>query len=146
MSISPENRRLRKRRRERLSLLSEWYGRDFADVEIAAHVSQPQPLTGGIRAVMASLETPEARALRKLRDMWPQVAGEWISKVTVPGELHDGVLLLEVRHNALLRELKPSLELLLEAVNRYSEYRCSEIKLTVAGGAGSIKRTKPTPR
>ena len=139
MSVAPENRRLRKLRKERLALLNDWYGGDFASTEIAAHISQPHSLKDGVRAVMANLETPEARALRVLRDMWPEVAGEWISRVTLPGELRDGVLVLEVRHSALLRELKPSLELLLEAVNRRSEYHCSEIKLAVAGGTRAAR-------
>ena len=145
MSVSPENRRLRRLRKERLSLLNDWYGGEFASVEIAAHISQPHSLKDGVRTVMAGLETPEARALRTLRDRWPEVAGDWISKVAVPWELRDGVLVLNVRHNALLRELKPSLELLLEAVNRHSEYRCREIRMTVAGGSAAASR-RSSPR
>jgi len=142
MSVSAENRRLRRLRRERLSLLSDWYGGDFASVEIAAHISQPRPLRSGIRAVMDRLETPELRAVRSLRERWPEVAGDWISRITFPSEWKDGVLFLEVRHNALLRELKPSLELLREAVIRFCpECPCREIRLDISGGAPNRKTT-----
>lgn len=139
MSVSAENRRLRRSRKERLSLLSDWYGGDFAATEIAAHISTPRTLGNGIRAVMSQLETPEARALRSLRERWPEVAGAWISRVTLPAEWQDGVLVLEVRHNALLRELRPSLELLREAVDRRFDCPCREVRLSIAGGAASRK-------
>ena len=136
-SVSPENKRLRRLRSERLSLLKNWYGSDFAEVEIAAHISQPHTLQNGVRAVMAQIGTPEARALRALRDKWPEIAGAWISRVTLPLEWKDGVLFLEVRHNALLRELKPSLELLKSKVGTsFPECPCREVKLAISGGAG----------
>ena len=137
MSVSSENRRLRQLRRSRLSLLSDWYGEDYAATEIAAHISQPHSLQNGIRAVMAQLETPEIRALRSLREKWPEVAGAWISRMTFPGEWRDGVLILEVRHSALLRELKPSLELLREEVTRRFDCPCREIRLFISGGGAS---------
>lgn len=139
MSVSPENRKLRQLRRKRLSLLSDWYGSDFAGVEIAAHISQPRSLQNGIRSVMSSLETPEMRALRYLRERWSEVAGTWISRMTSPCEWHDGVLFLEVRHSALLRELKPSLELLREAVSRSTDCPCREIRLSISGGGAAPK-------
>ena len=142
MTVSAENRRLRKLRKARLSLLNDWYGSDFAAAEIAAHISQPHPLQSGVRAVMAKLETPEASALRALRMRWPEVAGTWISPVTVPAEWRDGVLILEVRHNALLRELKPSLELLREAVKRHFDCPCSEVRLSIAGGTAARKTNR----
>ena len=135
---APENRRLRKLRKRRLALLTDWYGDNFAATEIAAHISHPHPLQAGVRAVMARLETPEERSLRTLRECWPEVAGAWISRMTVPAEWRDGVLFLEVRHSALLRELKPSLEILREAVARRFECPCTEVRLSIAGGtAGS---------
>ena len=117
--------------------MSDWYGEDYAAVEIAAHISQPRSLQSGIRAVMAQLETPEMRALRSLREKWPEVAGAWIGRMTFPGEWHDGILVLEVRHSALLRELKPSLELLREEVSRRFDCPCREIRLSISGGAAA---------
>lgn len=139
MSVSSENSRLRQLRKKRLALLSDWYGKDYALVEIAAHNSQPRTLQNGIRAVMAQLENPETRALRSLREKWPEVAGPWIGRMTFPGEWRDGILFLEVRHSALLRELKPSLELLREEVARRFDCPCREIRLSISGGGAASK-------
>lgn len=145
MSVSAPNRRLRRLRRERLSLLNDWYGSEFAATEIAGHFSQPRTLCDGVRAVMARLESPESRVLRKLREIWPSVAGAWISQMAVPAEWRaDGVLILEVRHSALLRELRPSLELIRGAVNRQMpDAVCSEIRLTIGGGSSKTSAAKP---
>ena len=137
MSVSSENSRLRQLRKKRLSLLSDWYGEDYAAVEIAAHNSQPRSLQDGIRAVMAHLETPEMRALRSLRENWLAIAGAWMGRMTFPGEWRDGILVLEVRHSALLRELKPSLEFLRGEVNRRFDCPCREIRLSISGGGSA---------
>ena len=84
---------------------------------------------------MAQLETPEARALRRLREMWPSIGGVWLANMTVPEDWRDGVLTLAVRHSALLRELRQSLELIREAVSKQMpEVPCTEIRLTISGG------------
>ena len=140
MSVSSENRKLRQLRKQRLSILNDWYGNDYAAVEIAAHLSQPRTLQNGIRAVMAQLETPELRSLRLLRERWTEVAGAWISRMTFPSEWRDGVLILEVRHSALLRELKPSLELLREEVARRFDCPCREVRLSISGGGAASGR------
>jgi hypothetical protein len=144
MSVSASNRRLRRLRNERLSLLSDWYGPEFAASEIAGHISQPHLLSDGIRSLMAKLESPESRALRRLREMWPSVAGAWISQMAIPAEWRpDGVLILEVRHSALLRELRPSMELIRGEVNRQiSDCVCSDIKLTIGGGTAKTPHSR----
>ena len=135
----PQHRRLRKIRSRRLSLLKDWYGEEFSATEIAAHISQPHTMQNSIRAVMAQLEKPEERALRQLRAAWPQIAGEVISRFAVPAEWHDGILTVEVRHSALLRELKPSLELLRESIgSQIPDCACTEIRVSIAGGSGRM--------
>lgn len=135
MSVSTANKRLKKTRRDRLELLSEWYGREFAATEIAAHVSAPVPLERGVRAVMATLETPERKMLRILREEWSRTVGDDLAKLATPLSWENGLLMLEVRHGALLRELQPSLEFFLAAVrSRFPESDCREVRLTVSGG------------
>lgn len=141
----PQHRRLRKIRRQRMSLLKDWYGEEFSAAEIAAHISQPHTMQTSIRAVMAQLEKPEERALRQLRAAWPKTAGEVISRFAVPAEWHDGILTIEVRHSALLRELKPSLELLREAIGKQiPDCACTEIRVSISGGAGRMRTGHPT--
>ena len=144
MSVSAFNKRLRKVHRERLELLSEWYGRDFASTEVAAHVSSPVPLGQGVRQVMAALESPEKRILRTLREKWTETVGSSIAGLTEPLEWKDGVLFLEVRHSALLGELRPSLELLKNAINSKlaDTAKCSELRLTIAGGGRKIRQKR----
>ena len=136
MSVSPVNRRLRKLHRERLSLLEDWYGPEFASSEVAAHVSTPIPLSRGVRELMNDLETPQQRSFRLLREIWPQIVGAEFARLAEPANWgDDGVLSLEVRHSALLRELRSSAELIKMAVQkRFPEANCEEVKLVISGG------------
>ena len=135
MSIDRFNLRLRRKHRERFGLLREWYGDDFAAVEVAEHISHPVTLQRSIEALMAGIEAPEVMALQKLRIKWPEIAGAAFSRFALPCTWKDGILTLEVRHSALLRELKPALEIIREAVKRhFPDVECTEIALTISGG------------
>ncbi len=138
MSVSPFNRRLRHLHRERFELLREWYGDDFARTEVSAHISRPRRLGQAVQLMMERLESPEARALRQLRELWPEIAGTDFSRMAIPLSWQGEVLILEVRHSSLLRELKPSLEFIRAAVTgRFPEVACREIRLTISGGGRS---------
>ena len=135
MSIDRFNLRLRRKHRERFELLREWYGDDFAAVEVTEHVSHPVTLQRSIKALMSGLGSPELLALQQLRLQWPEIAGRDFVRFALPSAWKDGVLTLEVRHSALLRELTPALELVREAVNRkFPEVPCTDIVLTISGG------------
>ena len=135
MSIDRFNLHLRRKHRERFGLLREWYGDDFAAVEVAEHVSHPVTLQRSIEELMAGIETPEVMALQRLRMRWPEIAGGAFSRFALPCAWKDGTLTLEVRHSALLRELKPALEIIREAVKRhFPDVACTEIVLTISGG------------
>ena len=142
MSIDRFNLRLRRKHRERFGLLREWYGDDFAAVEVAEHVSHPVTLRRSIEELMAGIEAPEVRALQELRVKWPEIAGGAFSRFALPCSWKDGVLTPEVRHSALLRELRPSLEIIREAVKRhFPDADCREVALTISGGTRKV-----TPR
>ena len=135
MSIDRFNLRMRRKHRERFGLLREWYGDDFAAVEVTGHVSQPVTLQRSIEALMATVESPEARALRQLRERWSEIAGKDFARFAVPASWANGILTLEVRHSALLRELAPALDLIRDAVRRtLPEVACNEVTLTISGG------------
>ena len=135
MSIDRLNLILRRKHRERFGLLREWYGDDFAAVEVAEHVSHPVPLQRSVAELMAGIEVPEVMALQRLRMQWPQIAGGDFSRFALPCAWKAGTLTLEVRHSALLRELQPSLELIRAAVKQhFPGVDCDEIVLTIAGG------------
>ena len=145
MSIDRFNLRMRRKHRERFGLLREWYGDDFAAVEVTEHVSHPVTLQRSIAELMAGAAAPEVMALQQLRMQWPEIAGGAFSKFTLPGSWKDGVLTVEVRHSALLRELRPSLEIIREAVKRrFPNVDCSEVVLTISGG--TRRNVNPRPR
>ena len=135
MSIDRFNLRMYRKHRERFGLLREWYGDDFAAVEVAEHVSHPVTLRRSVEELMAGIEAPEVMALHRLRIKWPEIAGSAFSRFALPCAWKDGILTLEVRHSALLRELKPALEIIREAVKRhFPDVDCTEIALTISGG------------
>jgi len=136
MSVSAVNRQLKKQRSKRLDLLRDWYGDEFASVEIAAHGTSPVPLGRSVKMVMTELESVETCRLCELRKNWTAIAGTTFAKMTYPAEWDDeGSLVLEVRHSALLRELQPSLELIRAAVAKhFPNAKCSAVRLTISGG------------
>ena len=139
MSIDRFNRRMKRKHRERFGMLREWYGDDFAAVEVAAHISHPVTLQRSIAELMAGVGAPEVLALQQLRMQWPEIAGDAFSRFALPGSWENGVLTLEVRHSALLRELRPSLEIIREAVKRrFPEVDCTEVVLTISGGTKKV--------
>lgn len=131
------NRKLRRLHRRRYGLLRDWYGPDFAETEIAAHVSHPVELSTEVERLIAKLETPERIELRRITEHWQEFCGAAVARMTVPAELtEDGVLLVEVRHSLLLAELRPAMKLVLARINRgIASPLCREIKLVIAGGA-----------
>ena len=134
----PYNRRLRRLHRLRYGLLRDWYGPEFAETEVAAHVSHPVEFRDELEVLVSSLETPERTELRRIVEHWKEFCGAAVAGMTVPGELTaDGVLLVEVRHSLLLSELKPAMRLVLSRINKgIASPLCREIRLIIAGGGG----------
>lgn len=130
------NRRLRALHRRRYGLLRDWYGPEFAETEIAAHVSHPVEFRGELERLVATLETPERTEFRRIAEHWREFCGAAVARMAAPVELTpDGVLLVEVRHSLLIAELKPAMKLVLARVNQgVASPLCREIRLVIAGG------------
>lgn len=137
----PYNRRLRRLHRLRYGLLRDWYGPEFAETEVAAHVSHPVEFSAELERLVASLEPPEQTELRRIAEHWKEFCGAAVARLTAPCELtSDGVLLVEVRHSLLLAELKPTMKLVLPRINRgIAAPLCREIRLIIAGGAPFLR-------
>lgn len=128
-----------KRARElktRYLLLKNWYGKERAKVEMAAHSPQPVAAAELMENLCADLASPEIGHFVELQAHWKEIIGAGPAvTLAVPAGLTDGVLHLEVRHSALVRELAPSLDLLLSRINAYFNAEvCREIRLVPAGG------------
>lgn len=123
-----------KRRRERFALLAQWYGDERAEVEISAHTPQPQSIEALIDAELARTHSEGTGVLLLLRAQWHKAVGSMFAKLTEPGSFRDGILVLEVRHSALIGELSCSLDIIKSAVNRIiAPAVCHTIRLTVGG-------------
>lgn len=129
-------------RRKKFRLLADWYGTDYASTEIAAHTSAMHVLSDDIDSILENISTRENTAYIDLAANWQQFGGAF-AKLATPGGLKDGVLMLEVRHSALLRELQNIAEIIIPKLNeRYGEGIFKEIRLISAAGR---RRTYSAP-
>ncbi len=129
----------RKRTRElntRYLLLKNWYGKERAKVEMAAHSPQPVSVGEVVDELCGELAAPEAGYYIELETHWKEkIAAGPAATLAHPAGLDRGVLSLEVRHSALIRELAPSLDLLKKRINAYfGQEVCREIRLVPSGG------------
>ena len=92
-------------RSTRRSLLDSWYGSDYAAVEMAAQGGLTT-LGDSIDALSEKLFSAETRRTMQLKREWPAIAGEQLAVLAGFGGFAEGVLALEVRHSAFLRELR----------------------------------------
>lgn len=126
-----------KKLRERAALLSDWYGEEFAATEMSdsAHSSQPVQLGTVLEGLLGEFENPDTGKFLKIESSWRKIAGTQLASFTHPAGFQDGVLILEVRHSALIAELTPSLDLIRDRINEvYGSGFCAEVRLTIGGG------------
>ena len=125
------------KRRIRHNLLALWYGNERADVEIAAHTCQPEPIADIIdKVLLEPNQRNNINVIAGLQTHWKELVGGCFSAYTAPKSLRDGKLTVEVKHSALIAELSPSKDLFIAAVNKISGNICSDVLFTV----GSIRK------
>lgn len=130
MTRSQERRKLN----ERYLLLKDWYGKEYAKTEMAAHTSQPMDINSIIQQECECVTAPEVSLFLQLECCWQEIAGEQFAVYAKPVRLRDGVLSLEVRHSSLIRELAPSLDLIKKRIDkRFGPQVCNLIKLIPSG-------------
>ncbi|MCQ2352746.1 MAG: DUF721 domain-containing protein [Victivallaceae bacterium] len=121
-----------KKRRDTYRLLADWYGEERAETEIAAHTSKPRVLGEVLKEVSSELLSPDAADFAKLETQWEAVAGKTVAKLTKVVGCVDHVVILGVRHSAMVTELRPSLDLLKNRINQVlGKDFCREVRLTV---------------
>ena len=132
--LSGVRRRELKERRKRYTLLEDWYGTEYARTEMAAHTGEASLLADDIDEFIKSIDQSEYKCFIELAANWQSIAGA-LSKLAEPAGLKDGVLLLSVRHSALLRELNGVSELLLAKLQKKSGAELiKEIRLVCSSG------------
>ncbi len=121
-----------KKRRDTYQLLADWYGEERAQSEIAAHTSKPRALCDVLKEISSELLSPDAADFAKLETQWEAVAGKTVAKLTKVVSCVDHVVILGVRHSAMVTELRPSLDLLKNRINQvFGADFCREVRLTV---------------
>ncbi len=132
MAFARSKVRQLKRRRTTFRLLADWYGEERAETEIAAHTSQPRALGDILHDISDEILSVDAADFTKLETEWATIAGKTVARLAKVVGCHDHVVVLGVRHSAMVTELRPSLDLLKGKINRVlGENFCRELKLTV---------------
>lgn len=136
-----EQKKLKQELATRCRLLEAWYGRDRATVEMTAHTPGPVSIGEAVGKVCSSLADPEVGYYAELDAHWTKIVGTQLALFVRPGRFLNGVLELEVRHSALIRELTPSLDLIQKRVDKHlGGGVCREVRLVPAGGARPGRR------
>ncbi len=123
-----------KYRNLRRDMLSAWYGEEIARTEIVACSPQPRSINEVIDELGAQVFQPETLQRMKLEGAWEEVAGRQLAALTRVGGFRDGVLSIEVRHSAFLRELAETADLLQNRVNAAIGGGCREIRFVPSSG------------
>lgn len=119
-------------RRNRYQMLEMWYGRERAITEIAAHTAQPEKIGVLLDEILLKIKRPENGQLIRLRSEWGNIVGRMLERFCEPESLRDGILMLKVRHSALLVELRPSCDLICRKVNTIlGKKACKEVRLCI---------------
>lgn len=130
-----DSRREQYRKRRSLEpLLRDWYGGERAAVEMAAHTGQPVNAGDVMRELCEKLIDGDVALFITLETRWKEIIPGKLAACASPVRFADGVLYLEVRHSALVRELTPSLDLFLERIAKaVGEGKVREIRLVPSG-------------
>jgi predicted nucleic acid-binding Zn ribbon protein len=87
------------------SLLRQWYGRDYSAREITAYQRKAISVSDMVEKVASRALSPGMVLFSRICNEWAELVGQQIAMYVIPVALQNGCLLIEVRHNAWLREL-----------------------------------------
>lgn len=123
-----------RRRRSMMPLLCGWYGRERASVEMTAYTSQAVNVGDLMRELCEKLIDGDVALFISLHSKWREIIPGKLAAYASPVRFADGVLSLEVRHSALVRELTPSLDLFLARIAKaVGPGKVREIRLVPSG-------------
>ena len=133
-SLSAARRKELKERRKNFRILEDWYGTEYARTEITAHSPAASLLSESIDDFIKTIDVAEYKCYIELVANW-RIIGGALANLASPAGLKDGVLLLSVRHSALIRELQGISELLLPKLHdKFGSDLIKGIKLISSSG------------
>ncbi|MCQ2379451.1 MAG: DUF721 domain-containing protein [Victivallaceae bacterium] len=111
-------------------MMSELYGSDAADARMDNHSDSPRPISECLGSVLSDVCNETQRISMRISVEWEDIVGKALSGLAVPERLDGKVLLLRVRHSALVQELQPSLPDFVNKINKHFETQvCDSIRL-----------------
>ncbi len=115
-------------------LLRDWYGRDYAMTEMAAHTPQAVKIGGVLDGVLARAAGPDAVLTEKLRQAWPELLGPALAPQCGFVRFHGKIAVVEVVHPIWVVELNRMKRLLAAKMNTaLGESRIADIRFIPAG-------------
>ena len=98
--------KVNRERRELEDLLSEWYGREFAESEITCRTDEPSKLSDLLDGVLEKFVDNTAVLTNQLRADFPQMLGSPLNKFAELIMIRENTAIIEVKHPAFLMELR----------------------------------------
>ncbi len=132
--LSAEAYRRRRKLDERYRLLRDWYGRDAAVTEMAAHCPEAKKLSDLTAEVLKDAMPPDYGTFCKLSEEWEKIAGDELAVMTKPGAYSGGELTVEVVHPLYLREVEMCGDLLKSRVNELLHITCATVRFVPSSG------------
>jgi len=130
-----------RKRRNLMPLLRSWYGDRRAAVEMTAYTAQAVNAADVMRELCEKLIDEDVGLFITLNTKWKEIIPGKLAAYASPARVADGVLYLEVRHSALVRELTPSLDLFLARIAKaVGEGKVREIRLVPTGSLPGRKQ------
>ena len=124
-----------RKRRSLMPLLRDWFGKERASIEMTAYTPGPVNAADVMRELCENLIDEDVSLFITLDTRWKEIIPGKLAACAKPARFADGVLYLEVRHSALVRELTPSLDLFLARIAKaVGEGKVREIRLVPSGG------------
>lgn len=126
-----------------LPLFRSWYGDGRGALELSAHASGPVSASEVMKELCEHVIDHDVALYITLEARWEEIIPGKFAAYAKPARYQGGVLFLEVRHSALVRELTPSLDLFLARITAaLGRDEIREIRLIPAGSLSrkEIKR------
>ncbi len=117
------------------SLLSSWYGTDRAANEMVPRLPKAVDISSVLDQIISGMVSPGQKKLMDVKSNWVLLVGDQISKIAHPVKIYEGVVYVEVVHNAWLRELNGiTKKMIIKNINKYCGAGfCRDIRFTPAG-------------
>ncbi len=118
------------------SLLSAWYGRERARVEISAYTPDTESAGDVAGKILKKTVSPDLLKTIQITENWQDIVGAQIAKIAFPLSFKRKILYIQVTHSVWLRELTigPAKAMILKKINDlYGKKQCRDIKFVPAG-------------